>query len=74
MTIHIENAPRRKADHRIQQVQFQRTAELGLPMDQAPLLYPPGRDDPPQPRFVYLEPTIAEAADKAREALERQAA
>lgn len=35
--MNIENAPRRKADHRIQEVHFQRTAELGLPMDQAPL-------------------------------------
>lgn len=38
MTIHIVNAPRRAAIHRIADVRFQQTAERGLPMDQAPIL------------------------------------
>jgi hypothetical protein len=32
--------------------------------------YPVSHDEPPQPRFLEIEPTLAVAADKAREAIE----
>jgi hypothetical protein len=32
--------------------------------------FPPTRDDPPQPRYLEIEETVAEAADKARAAIE----
>lgn len=34
--------------------------------------YPVGRDDPPQPRYISSEATIAQAADACREAIEAQ--